>query len=362
MGIPARIELYPEMFAPGRRLLLSAGGIVVRAFRYPSGVAALEVDTGAAQFILLPFQGQQIWDAVAGGRRLTMRSVFDAPLPTRDFRRTYGGFFLHCGGTGMGHPGPEDSHAQHGEMPNMPFESASLIVEGDGVALAGLAHDREAFAHAYAFRPELRFSAGSARVVARVEVENQGGASMPFMYLGHVNFCPQDGARIVDSLPDDSAMTVAAPGLTPTTSPGEEAQVRRWHDEVARDPVRHRIIAAGDRIEPEFVALLPLPAGPDGWTHAFQLLPDGSGDFVSYRPADLPLGVRWLTRARERQALGLVLPATAAPDGREAARRAGTLRHLAPGDVFRTEMHFGALTATEVAALRSGGDGAASED
>lgn len=346
-----KIELHTESFTPKRHLLVEAGGITAHAFRYPSGVAALEVDTGAARFTLLPWQGQQIWDAWAGARRLTMRSVFDQPLPTRDFRRTYGGFFLHCGGTGMGHPGPEDEHPQHGEMPNMPFERAWLVASEGELALAGIAHEREAFSHAYAFRPELRFRRGSALVEARVEVENEGGAPMPFMYLGHANFRPVDGSRIVDALADDAALVVAEPGLSARFAQEEEAGIRRWHDEVASDPARHRRILAGDRVEPEFVALLHLPADGDGWAHALQMLPDGGADAVSFRPADLPLGVRWLTRARERQALGLLLPATAAPDGCAAAQRAGTLRWLAPGECFVTRLRFGALDADAAAVL-----------
>ncbi|MBW7921834.1 MAG: DUF4432 family protein [Rubellimicrobium sp.] len=338
----AEIELHPEIFTPARRPVVEAGGIRAEAFRYPSGVAALDIDTGAGRFVTLPWQGQQIWDAFAGARRLTMQSVFDQPLPVREFRRSYGGFFLHCGGTGMGHPGPEDDHPQHGEMPNMPFERAMLRLDGDTLALAGVAHDRLAFSHAWAFRPELRFRAGSAMVEARVEVANEGGAPMPFMYLGHVNFRPVDGARIVDAA-DDRALEVAAPGLPATFAADEAAAIRRWHDEVARDPARHRRIMAGDRIEPEFVALLRPPADGDGLAHALQLLPDGSADAVRWRPADLPLGVRWITRARERQALGLLLPATAAPDGRAAAARAGTLRYLDPGETFVTRFAFGAL-------------------
>jgi len=345
------IELHPEIFTPARRPVLQADGIGVEAFRFPSGVAALEIVTGAARFVVLPWQGQQIWDARAGERRLTMGSVFDQPLPTREFRRSYGGFFLHCGGTGMGHPGPEDDHPQHGELPHLPFERAWLRLAEGGLALAGLAHERVAFAHAYAFRPELRFRAGSAMVEARVEVENQGGAPMPFMYLGHVNFRPVDGARIVDALGDDAALAAAPPGLPAHVAAQDSGAVRRWHDEVARDPARHRRILPGDRVEPEFVALLRLPADADGRARALQLLPDGSADVVVWRPDELPLGVRWLTRAPERQALGLLLPATAAPDGREAARRAGTLRHLAPGERFTAGFCFGAVDAAEAARL-----------
>jgi hypothetical protein len=40
---------------------------------------------------MLPFQGQQIWDAWFDERRLTMRSMFPEPKPTREYLDTYGG-------------------------------------------------------------------------------------------------------------------------------------------------------------------------------------------------------------------------------------------------------------------------------
>lgn len=50
-----RIELYQEQFTPDRRMLAQRGEIVFHTFRYASGVAAIEVETGAGRFVLLPF-------------------------------------------------------------------------------------------------------------------------------------------------------------------------------------------------------------------------------------------------------------------------------------------------------------------
>lgn len=345
-----RLELFDEMFSRDRRLLARHGTLAVHSFRYPSGVAALEIDTGLGRFVVLPFKGQQIWDAWAGDRRLTMQSVFDAPLATQEFRKTYGAFFVHCGATAMGSPQPGETHLPHGELPNIAFQSAALQFGDEGgpwVELTGLARDLEAFSHAYIFRPTLRFRQGHADVHATVEVENIGGAQMPLMYLGHVNFRPVAGARLLDALDDEQAIRWRKPALPSGSLP----QVHRWHDDVAANPSHHREIGEADRIEPEFVATLRLPADPDGWAHAMQWLPDGSADYVSYQPAKLPFGVRWMTRAPERQALGIILPATAGPEGRAAAEKAGHLLHLQPGEIFRTEMQFGALASPQAAQM-----------
>ena len=84
---PVEIPLSPDQFGPVERTFAKAGGIVVNGFRYRSGVAALRTLNGAGEVIVLPFQGQQVWDATFLGRRLTMGSAFDEPQDTADFLR-----------------------------------------------------------------------------------------------------------------------------------------------------------------------------------------------------------------------------------------------------------------------------------
>jgi hypothetical protein len=336
------LHLCKDMFIRERRLVIEHGGITVHAFKYATGIEALELSTGAARFTLLPYKGQQIWDTWVGERRLTMQSVFAAPIDTREFRKTYGAFFVHCGGTAMGSPQPGENHLPHGELPNIPFESAHLRIGTEGeakfVELGGVASDREAFSHAFEFRPTLRFFQGRADIVCTVTIENVGGDNMPCMYLGHINFAPVAGARLVDG-GDDTAYTWTNPSL-PTTAP---QGVHDWHERVAEEFSQHRIVRADDRVEPEFVKTLKLQPDPDGWAHSAQLLPDGSADFVSWQPKALPYAVRWITRASERQAMGFALPSTAGPDGREAARQSGDLFYLARGECFTARFRFGAL-------------------
>lgn len=338
----ATLHLCEEMFSRERRLVLEHGDITVYTFRYSSGIEALELSTGAARFTLLPYKGQQIWDAWVGDRRLTMQSVFDAPIDTREFRKTYGAFFVHCGGTAIGSPKPGESHLPHGELPNIPFDTAHLRIGTDSgakyVELGGVARDREAFSHAFEFRPTLRFREGRADIDCAVTIENVGGDHMPCMYLGHVNFAPVAGARLVDG-GDDSVHTWTKPSLPGTAPP----DAHDWHDKVSEDFARHREVGIADRVEPEFVKTLKLPPRSDGWAHSAQLLPNGNADFVSWEPTDLPYAVRWITRTEERQAMGFALPSTAGPEGREAARQKGDLFYLARGERWNARMRFGTV-------------------
>lgn len=346
MATPVTVELHRAMFGESRRTVAGSGSLRATAFRYPSGVAALAIENGAGTATLLPFQGQQIWDAHFLDRRLTMRSMFDEPRPTRDYLANYGAFFLHCGGTSMGNPGPADTHPLHGELPNLPYDTAQLVFgqdeSGAYMELTGTARDTRAFHHDFIVRPCLRLYEEATAFEASIEVANKAGRPLPFLYLGHINFRPVDGGVLLDALRDDRAgIAFRQPHL-----PADEAEaVRAYHRAVADDPTSHRRIAPGVPVLPEMVATMMPAAGADGWTHALHRHPDGGADFVSHRPRELPYLVRWMTRGPDQDALGVSLPATAPPNGLAAATANGQLVWIAPGDAFRTEMRFGALDA-----------------
>jgi hypothetical protein len=352
MAQPVEIELHRGHFGEAERVVARSGAITVSSFRYATGVEALRVENGAGHIVCLPFQGQQIWDAHFLGRRLTMRSMFDEPRPTRDYLETYGAFFIHCGGLSMGNPGPDDRHPLHGELPNLPYDSAALAFGEDAsgryVELSGVADVARAFNHHFVARPRLRLRENATEVEAAIVVENRAVRPLAFLYLAHVNFLPADGATLHDAGPDDGPeIAIRKPKLAADT----RAAVRVYHEAVAAQPSAHRTIAAGVPVEPELVLTMRLPAGPDGWTHALQRRPDGSADFVSYRPDELPFAVRWMTRDGDQDALGIVLPATAPPDGLAAARSNGQLVMVPPGGRFAATMRFGALEAAEAAVL-----------
>ena len=48
------------------------GELTARLFTYPTGVHGIELCNDLGSAIVLPFQGQQIWDCGMLGRRLTM--------------------------------------------------------------------------------------------------------------------------------------------------------------------------------------------------------------------------------------------------------------------------------------------------
>ncbi|MBX6321012.1 MAG: DUF4432 family protein [Rhodospirillaceae bacterium] len=351
---PAVVHLRPAQFGEAETVLATCGGLTASTFRYPSGVAALRIENRDGHIVVLPFQGQQIWDAVFRGRRLTMGSMFEEPLPTRNYLATYGAFFLHCGATAMGNPGPEDRHPLHGELPNAPYRRVWLAVgrDGDGpfMEVGGAYRHVVAFTHGYEAQPRVKLGAAGGRVRLTMCIDNLRRAPMELMYLAHINFRPVDGARLIDTVPDDPrhmrVRTSVPAGLA--LSPAH----RRLLEAVGADPALHRAIEPGRAIDPELVLALDCRADAAGWAHAMQLHPDGSADFVSHRPDELGCAVRWISRTGDEEALGLMLPATAEADGYTAEKAKGNLRVLPPLGRFTCTVAFGALDADEAAALR----------
>jgi hypothetical protein len=349
---PAVIQLQPEQFIAGERPLARHAGLLATVFRYPNGVAGLRIANDCGHVDLLPFQGQQIWDAVFHGRRLTMGSMFDQPLPTDDFMRGYGAFFLHCGATAMGDPGPGDSHPPHGELPNARYEDAQLLIgedeAGPFMGLTGRYRHRVAFSHHYIAEPAVKLHAGSGRVAAGMRIRNLRHSPMELMYLAHINFRPIAGAILIDGVAPGHIRV--RPGLPPpfVPSPEHQALIAR----MTAAPEGHRRIDGGLTVDPELLLFLDCRADAEGWSHALQLLPDGAADFVSHRPDQLDHALRWLCQTPSEQALGLLLPATAEADGYTAEKAKGNVRLLPPNAEFRCDLEFGALTTAEAAAMR----------
>jgi hypothetical protein len=345
----AILNLQAVAFDRAETLILKSDGFEISAFRYASGVAALRVKNTVGEIIFLPFHGQQIWDAHFYGRRLTMRSMFDEPVNSRNYLENYGAYLLHCGATAMGNCGPGDNHPLHGELPNAPYQDAELTVAENYVELSGRYRHTVAFAHNYVAEPRLRIYADHGRMELDLSIQNLKRDAMELMYLAHVNFRPVDSATIVDTVPDDPKnfriRTKVPDFFKPTEA--HSALIAALQSQ----PQLHRKMEPGRAIDPELVMGLTFNADQDGWAHSMQKLADGSADFISHRPDELRHGVRWITRTANQDALGLFLPGTAEADGYTAEKEKGHLVKVPAGESWKCHLKFGALTQKETRAI-----------
>ena len=356
MQEPTKVHLDVVTFSAGETIIAEHGGLTASVFRYASGVAALRIRNTVGEIVTLPFQGQQIADATFHCRRLTMRSMFGDPVAASSYLGNSGGFLVHCGATAMGNPAQGDSHPLHGELPNLPYASAALIIGNDGrgpfMGLTGAARHTIAFTHNYEIRPVVKLHADDGWIEADVAIRNLKHTPMELMYLAHINFRPHDGARIIDTVPDDAEHIRIRTKLPAGLFKPSETH-KAMLDAMLANPALHRDLVPGRPVDPEIVMGLSHRADQDGWAHSMQLLADGTGDFVSHRPKELPGGVRWMTRNADQDALGLFLPGTAEADGYTAEKAKGNVVVLPPQETFRCSLAFGALNPQEADALRN---------
>ncbi len=347
--------LAPEFFTDREKVLVDAPPLSASIFRFESGVCGVRLTNEVGELVLLPFQGQQIWSATFGGRTLTMKSMFSAPRPTRQYLETYGAFLLHCGATAMGVPSREDTHPLHGELPNAPYQKAYLVIGQEAgrpyLGLGGQYQHTVAFNHNYLAQPLVRLYAGSLLFQVTMTIRNLKRSPMELMYLAHVNFRPVDGGRLVYSAlctPEHIRVRRSIPAhIRPP------AGYQEFIEELACHPEKHNLLSPDLPFDPEVVLFVDYLADESGWAHSMQVHPDGSADYIRHRPDQLDKGIRWISRTGDQDALGLVLPATAEPEGYLAEKAKGHLKIVPPGGTFRCEMEMGVLAPAEAERLEA---------
>jgi hypothetical protein len=344
------IHLHRNFFDDAERRIVARGELAAAAFTYPGGVAGLRLANARGAIVVLPWQGQQVWDAAFDGRTLTMKSMFERPRPTREYLATYGAFLVHCGATAMGVPSAArgDTHPLHGELPNAPYDTAFVAAGEDArgryLAVGGEYRHTLAFTCNYSARPLVKLYEGSTMLSIAIEIENLKRSPMDFMYMAHVNFRPLDGGRLVYSAPctPKSVRVRGAPTHIPVP-PGHA----EFLQELARDPSRHNVFTPGQAYDPEAVLYIDYRADPGGWAHSMMVHPDGHASCIRHKPAELAHGVRWISRTPDQDCLGIVLPSTAEPEGYAAEKAKGNVRPLAGGATVRCEIEAGLLTPVE---------------
>jgi hypothetical protein len=341
------IHLQKNFFTEAEKILAEHTGLTASIFLYDTGVQAVRLKNQLGELILLPFQGQQIWHTEFYGRPLTMKSMFTRPYPTQQYLNTYGGFLVHCGATAMGVPGPSDTHPLHGELPNAPYQSAQLLIgqdeRGPYIGLTGVFQYTVAFNHNYQAQPLVKLYANSSRFPVSLRVKNLKRSPMELMYLAHVNFRPVDGGRLVYSAPCDPQHVRVRSSIPSHIRPPQG--YREFLQELEAQPEKHNRLTPDLAFDPEAVFFIDYLTDESGWAHSMQIHPDGAADFISHRPDQLDHGIRWISRTADQDCLGLLMPATAEPEGYTAEKAKGNIKVLPPGGEFYCQMEMGALPA-----------------
>lgn len=346
------ILLKPDQFSAEDSVVAKFGDTEISLFRYSSGIEAVRISGPRSSLVVLPFFGHQIWRAEFDGVEISMRSMFEEPVPTTEFLETYGAFFVHCGLGGLGDPGPTDKHKLHGELPLAPFSEAQLIIraEDNTIELVGSYRRRIAFTQNYVATSRITVPQDKPEIGLSLDVENNRSTPMDLMYLAHANFRPVDGARLdysAEYTPECVEIRTSIP-LHISPPDGYEALIQ----ELARNPALHHDLSPELPFDPEVVFTLKMIADANGWAHGMQTHPDGSADFISYDTESLPMATRWLCRTDDQQGLGMVMPATSGVEGYTIEKSKGRVATIPGHGHWTARMRMGRLNASEADTLR----------
>ena len=351
-----RINLTEDFFGPTERTFLRHGGLTVGLFQYSSGVRAMRLRGTKGEIVVLPFQGQQVWDATFEGRRLTMKAMRQEPIPTQSYLEGFGAFLVHCGITAMGVPGPTDTHPLHGELHHARFSDVSLAVSEDArgrwISIGGAYRHTVAFACDFVVSSRITLYEQETLFDVRLELRNLKGTVMEYMYMAHPDFRPVDNGRFVYSARCNRENVRVRRSIPPHMK--ASGQYANLLDSLSNDPQKHHILRPGEAFDPEVVSFIDrYIADVEGWAHSMLVHPDGFAFYVGHRPSEFDHVLRWICRTPDQDCLGIALPATAEPEGYSAEKAKGNVKTLAPGESRCFNLKAGLLCPPEARALET---------
>lgn len=333
-----KLNLQKSFFSETKKELVSYGEFKIQAFRYNSGVEALEVENKKCSFIFTPFKGQQIWHFEVGGKEISMQTTIKEPTNSSVYLENYGGFMYHCGVISFG--APDSEHPQHGEIPNEIYDTAYISCgEDEGgkyILLGGELYHDTAFVRKYKFAPEIKLYEDSSVFKINVTLENQRAYPLEYMYLCHINFRPFDGAKLICTAKKDSEH------MKVYKSEGTKA-LTDYMDRVEKDfTIMDTVGAEGQCYDPEICFGIKFNSDENGRAYSLQYTPEGAC-YVSHPTDVLPYGIRWISRTENEDAMGMVLPATGEHLGYNNAKEKGQIKLLEANGVLNFYMEAGYL-------------------
>ncbi len=212
------IHLQESFFVEKEKVLFESGALTASTFIYSTGIRAVRLSNDMGHIVMLPYNGQMIWEAVFEGRSIGMKTLYGEPRNVPFWLDTYGCYFMHCGALRMGCPGPEDTHPIHGELPYARYDSAAVVAgadkRGEYIGLTGVYEYNRGFAEKYHAKPVVRLYKGSGMLDIGMDIENLTGYPMELMYMAHINNRAVTGGEFVQSfgaVPENMSIRATPP-------------------------------------------------------------------------------------------------------------------------------------------------------
>jgi len=348
-----RVNVEKHIFGNGSYRLLESSSFTADLFKYNSGVEAIKLSNARGHITILPFKGQQIWDAHFDGHDLGMISNVKEPLQSNDYLENFGCFLLHCGATRVGAPTEKCQHPLHGDLPNANYNSAYLEwatdEKGEYLSIGGAYHYNSFFGNSYIARPEIRLYQNKTTIELKMDIENTSNTSMELMYLCHINFRPQDNATLHYSADYNSTSVRLRKSIPSHITVSDE--FKKSLEIIDKDIITHHKLDGSISFDPEHVFFIDYKSDSQGWAHSLLELSSGEAYYVAHKPSQLPRANRWISRTANHDAIAIVEPATCEVEGYELEKLKGNIQVLQPKETFIANMIVGLIDKNETKKL-----------
>lgn len=347
-----RIDVREDFFPKNEKIFVDAGELKASLFTFSTGVKAIKLQNSMGYIVILPYVGQMVWDAVFNGRSLKMKNSFEEPKNAKHFLETYGCYVMHCGALAMGCPSPQDKHEHHGELTIAKYDETQIVTgtdeRGEYIGVQGSIEYNRAFGDHYMVNPFVRLYKGSGLLDIDFVCHNMSAYNMEFMYMCHINNRSTTGGRIVQTHAWDSE-TMLLRKTVPQYNEVDQGFLD-LQDAIEKDVKMTQTVTEDTVYDPEIVLFLRDPvADKDGFAHYMYVNPDGSADYTSYKPEELPRSVRWMVKHKNWESMGMVLPATAEPEGYLEEKKKGNVKVIPGKGKYSISIKAGYLPADQVA-------------
>ena len=349
-----KFNLQRAFFSEKEKTVCVWGTLKAGLFIYSTGVHGVRVSNERGEVVILPWNGQMIWDVSFDGKDLKMINQFPEPVNTITLIDTYGAFMYHCGARRMGTPTPEDDHPLHGELPCAPYQEAFITfgedTRGKFVGVGGVYRYKQGFGDFYDASPEVRLYENDTMFDINMRITNMSHYPMELMYMCHANFLAGEDTQIVQSSGwsvDDMILRTSIPAHVKPTQ-----KFMDFLEEMKTAPELTEYLRSGDEYDPEIVFFLrKVKVDSDGFAHFLQVFPEGHAHYVTYKLQELNYHVRWILKNKNQRVIG-ILPATCEPEGYLTEKKKGTVRSLPAGETVNFQIRAGLIDAQQVAAVK----------
>lgn len=305
----ARVDSFVDTDGPGRgtrRLrVVNGGGLEFDV--HPDRA----LDVGAATFDGMPLAWLSSTGITAPGRY---------EPHGRGWLRTFGGGLLTTCGLDSFGPSSDDEEGavgMHGRVGNIPASLTGVEVSADRITISGSVRQTAVFAENLVLRRRISTQVGTAALRVEDTVVNEGSSSSPHMVLYHVNL----GWALLDEGVD---VEIPHAAVEPRDRDAETGLASKYE------------IGAPTRRFREQVYIYQ--AGPERYARVTNQV---RGVRFTLRYSDtLPALFEWKMTATQHYVLGLEPANTPEINGRAAARAAGQLPRLSPGESIAYRVDF----------------------